>query len=152
MRHALCQVLKHGDEPSDCESSCPCYYSQIEGLGLYVVTITHYVIRIKKHLHNRIEIIKNRKAIIKIKSNRKEYESLHPYHYYIESFLCPSGKRSCIFSKFNPLNVDTPLIWTFFKTPSVSKFIGFNCSNDLLFFNAQPSDYVQMQLRLPTIT
>ena len=39
MRHALCQVLKHGDEPSDCESSCPCYYSQIEGLGLHVVNI-----------------------------------------------------------------------------------------------------------------
>ena len=35
----LCQVLKHGDEPSDCESSCPCYYSQIEGLGLHVVNI-----------------------------------------------------------------------------------------------------------------
>ena len=57
VRHALCQVLKHGDEPSDCESSCPCYYSQIEGLGLHVVNITRYVIRIKKHLHNRIEII-----------------------------------------------------------------------------------------------
>ena len=57
MRHALCQVLKHGDEPSDCESSCPCYYSQIEGLGLHVVYITRYVIRIKKHLHNQIGII-----------------------------------------------------------------------------------------------
>ena len=57
MRHALCQVLKHGDEPSDCESSCPCYYSQIEGLGLYVVYITHYVTKIKRHLHNQIEII-----------------------------------------------------------------------------------------------
>ena len=62
MRHALCQVLKHGNEQSDCESSCPCYYSQIEGLGLHVVYITRYVIRIKKHLHNRIEI--------KSKSNR----------------------------------------------------------------------------------
>ena len=57
MRHALCQVLKHGDEPSDCESSCPCYYSQIEGLGLYVVYITYYVTKIKRHLHNQIEII-----------------------------------------------------------------------------------------------
>ena len=72
MRHTLCQILKHGNEPGDCESSCPCYYSQIEGLGLHVVNITRYVIRIKKHLHNRIEIIK-------IVSNRKEYESLHPY-------------------------------------------------------------------------
>ena len=35
--------------------SCPCYYSQIEGLRLHVVYITRYVIRIKKHLHNRIE-------------------------------------------------------------------------------------------------
>ena len=49
--------------------SCPCYYSQIEGLRLHVVYITRYVIRIKKHLHNRIEIIE-------IESNRKEYESL----------------------------------------------------------------------------
>ena len=56
MRHALCQVLKHGNEPSDCESSCPCYYSQIEGLGLHVVYITRYVIRIKKHSHNRIKL------------------------------------------------------------------------------------------------
>ena len=151
MQHALCQVLKHGDEPSDCESSCPCYYSQIEGLGLHVVTITHHVIRIKKHLHNQIEIIENRKAIIEIKSNRKECESIHPI-IIIESFLCPLAKRSCIFSNFNQFNVDTPLIWTFSKTPSVSVFIGFNCRNDLLFFNAQPSDYVQMQLRLLTIT
>ena len=82
MQHTLCQVLQHGNKPSDCESSCPCYYSQIEGLGLHVVTLTRYVIRIKKHLHNQIEIIENRKAIIKIKSIRKEYESLHPYHYY----------------------------------------------------------------------
>ena len=67
MRNALCQVLKHGDEgPSGCESSCPYYYSQIEGLGLNVVTITRYVIRITKHLHNQIEIIE-------IESNRKEY-------------------------------------------------------------------------------
>ena len=57
VRHAICQVLKHGDEPSDCESSCPCYCSQIEGLGLHVVTITRYVIRITKHLYNRVEII-----------------------------------------------------------------------------------------------
>ena len=26
VRHVLCQVLKHGDEPSDCDSSFPCYY------------------------------------------------------------------------------------------------------------------------------
>ena len=40
-------------------------------LRLHVVNITRYVIRIKKHLHNRIEILK-------IELNRKEYESLHP--------------------------------------------------------------------------
>ena len=43
-----------------------------EGLRLHVAYIAHYVIRIKKHLHNGIKMIK-------IKSNRKEYESLHPY-------------------------------------------------------------------------
>ena len=73
VRQALCQVLKRGNEPSACESSCPCYYSQIEVLGLHVVYIMRHVISIKNHLHNRIEIIE-----IEIKSNRKEYESLHP--------------------------------------------------------------------------
>ena len=75
MRQAICRVLKNGHEPSDGESSCPCYCSQIEGVGLHVVNITRYVIRIKKHLHNR-----SRKAIIEIESNRKAYESLHPYY------------------------------------------------------------------------
>ena len=46
--------------------------TQIEGLGSHVVNITRYVIRIKKQLHNRIEIIE-------IESNRKECESLHHY-------------------------------------------------------------------------
>ena len=32
-------------------------YSEVEGLGFHVVNITRYVITIKKHLHNRIEII-----------------------------------------------------------------------------------------------
>ena len=59
MQHTLCQVLKHGDEPSDCESSCLCYYSYIfEGLGLHAVYITRYVVSFTKHLHNWIEIIK----------------------------------------------------------------------------------------------
>ena len=40
-------------------------------LRLHVVNITCYVIRIKKHLHNRIKILE-------IESNRKEYELLHP--------------------------------------------------------------------------
>ena len=66
------QVLKREDErPSDCKSSCPCYYFQIEGLGLHVY-ITHYVIKIKKLLHNQIKIIE-----IKL----KEYESLTPTLY-----------------------------------------------------------------------
>ena len=42
-------------------------------IGLRVVYITRYVIRIKKHLHNGIEIMEI------VESNRKEYESLHPY-------------------------------------------------------------------------
>ena len=61
---------------SDCESSCPCYYSQIEGLGLHVVNITRYVIRIKKHLHNRIEINRNRKTIIEIELNNIESQGI----------------------------------------------------------------------------
>ena len=39
---------------------------------MHFVYIMHHVIRIKTHLHDRIEIIE-------IESNRKEYESLHPY-------------------------------------------------------------------------
>ena len=59
VQHTLCQVLKHGDEPSDCEFSCLCYYSYIfEGLGLHAVYITRYVVSFTKHLHNWIEIIK----------------------------------------------------------------------------------------------
>ena len=45
----------NGDELSDGESSCPCFYSQIKGLWFHVVYIMRYVIRIKKHLHNEIE-------------------------------------------------------------------------------------------------
>ena len=45
-------------------------------LGLHVVYIMRYAIRIKKHLHNRIEIIE-------IELNRKEYESLHPYNFVV---------------------------------------------------------------------
>ena len=72
MRHCLCQVFKHGDkQPSDRESSCPCYYSLIEGLGLHVGYITHYVIRIEKQLRNQIEIIK----IILKGNNQNQIES-----------------------------------------------------------------------------
>ena len=41
MCDTLCQVLKYGDEASDCESSFPCYYSHIEGLGLHVAYIIY---------------------------------------------------------------------------------------------------------------
>ena len=41
------------------------------GVGLHVVYIIRYFIRIKKYLHNRIELIK-------IQSNHKEYELLQP--------------------------------------------------------------------------
>ena len=44
MQHTLCQVLKHGDEPSDYESSCLCYYSYIEDLGLHAVYILHIML------------------------------------------------------------------------------------------------------------
>ena len=60
VRHTLCQVLKQGNKrTSDSEYSCPCYYSQIKCLGLHVVYIVNTLcyIRIKKHLHNQIEII-----------------------------------------------------------------------------------------------
>ena len=58
----MCDTLfvrfsNNGDEPSDGESSCPCFYSQIEDLWFHVVYIMYYVIRMKKHLHNGIEIV-----------------------------------------------------------------------------------------------
>ena len=53
-------------------------YSQIEGLWFHVVYIMRYVIRIKKHLHKWNRNSRNRKAVIEIKLNRKEYELLHP--------------------------------------------------------------------------
>ena len=45
-------------------------------LGLHVVYIMRYAIRIKTHLHNRIEIIEIERQI---ESNRKEYESLQQH-------------------------------------------------------------------------
>ena len=58
MRHALCQVFKHGDkQPSDRESSCPCYYSLIEGLGCMLFTLRIMLSEInEKHLQDQIEI------------------------------------------------------------------------------------------------
>ena len=58
----MCDMLfvrfsNNGDELSDGESSCPCFYSQIKGLWFHVVYIMRYVMRIKKHLHNGIEIV-----------------------------------------------------------------------------------------------
>ena len=41
LQHTLYQVLKHGDEPSDCESSCLCYYCYIEGLGSNYLLYKH---------------------------------------------------------------------------------------------------------------
>ena len=35
----------------------PVSYSQIKGLWFHVVYITHHVIKVKKHLHSRIEIV-----------------------------------------------------------------------------------------------
>ena len=69
---------------SDCESSCPCYCSQIEGLGLHVVSITRYVIRIKKHWHNW-----NRKAIIEIDLKRAVKFNI-PFN--CEARAVPAGK------------------------------------------------------------
>ena len=77
VRNTLCQVLKHGDEPSNCESLHPCYYSLIEGLGLHVFNIKHYIIRIiiKKHIY----IIKSKSNGITRNMNRytpKDYRKL----------------------------------------------------------------------------
>ena len=54
--NALCEVLRQTwwwIRSSSCESFCPCYYSQIEGLGLHIVYNMHYVIRIMQHLPNQ---------------------------------------------------------------------------------------------------
>ena len=58
----MCNALfvrfsNNGDEPSDGKSSCPCFYSQIEGLWFHVVYMIRYAIRIKKHLRNGIKIV-----------------------------------------------------------------------------------------------
>ena len=74
---------------------------------MLIVTIMSYVIRIKKHLHNQIEIIENRKPMIEIESNRiaRNMNRYTPI-IIIESFLCPSEK-GLAFS----LN-STCLMWT----------------------------------------
>ena len=48
---------------------------RISGCMLFTIR-RRYVIRIKKHLHNRIEIIEIERQI---ESNRKEYESLQQH-------------------------------------------------------------------------
>ena len=73
VQHTLYQVLKHGDEPSDCESSCLCYYCYIEGLGLHTVYTARYVIRIKKRLRNRIEIERQKSKSNRIARNMNIY-------------------------------------------------------------------------------
>ena len=60
---------------------------------MHFVNITRYVIRIKKHLHNRIEIIEiEGLAIIEIELNRKEYESLHPVLVTVHARILPQGE------------------------------------------------------------
>ena len=73
VQHTLYQVLKHGDEPSDCESSCLCYYCYIEGLGLHAVYTARYVIRIKKRLRNRIKIERQESKSNRIARNMNIY-------------------------------------------------------------------------------
>ena len=54
-------------------------------------------------------------------------------HYY-RQFALSLGKESpYVFSRFNPLNTDTPLIQTLLMDPSVSQLMGyFDCRNVLV--------------------
>ena len=53
-------------------------------------------------------------------------------HYY-RQFALSLGKESpYVFSRFDPLNMDTPLIQTLLMDPSVSQLMGFDCSNVLV--------------------
>ena len=47
-------------------------------------------------------------------------------HYY-EVALSVGKESPYIFFKFNPLDTDTPLLWTIFMAPSVSVLTGFDC-------------------------
>ena len=49
-------------------------------------------------------------------------------HYYGQFALSLVKEGPYIFSKFNPLNTDTPLIRTFSMAPSVSVLTGFDCN------------------------
>lgn len=44
-----------------------------------------------------------------------------------DCFVPGEGESPYIFTKFNPLNKDTLLIWTFSVAPSVSVLMGLNC-------------------------
>ena len=105
VRNALYQVLKLGyEQPSGRESSCAFYYSQVGGLGLHVVYITHYVITITKHFRNN----RNRKAIIEIELNRKEY--LNSNQWSIINAACSDWLNRC---------------WAICYSPLVRKALGF---------------------------
>ena len=127
MQHALCQVLKHGDEPSDCESSCPCYYSQIEGLGLHVVNITRYVIRIKKHLHNRIEIIEIERQ--QSKSNRSARNMNRYTHTFVTGRMHAMTRRRQMFGKASSSQTPGAKIRLF------GSFLSVNCQSVLSVFH-----------------
>ena len=50
-------------------------------------------------------------------------------HYYGQFALCLGKECPNVFSKFNPLNTDTPLIWRLSMAPSVSILTEFDCIN-----------------------
>ena len=61
---------------------------------MLIVTIMSYVIRIKKHLHNQIEIIENRKPMIEIESNRiaRNMNRYSPLSLLLKVFFVPRKK------------------------------------------------------------
>ena len=49
-------------------------------------------------------------------------------HYYTQFALSLGKESPYIFSKFNPINTDTPLIQTLSMAPPVSILTGFDCT------------------------
>ena len=56
-----------------------------------------------------------------------DFDPFRAPRYYRQFALSLATALSYIFSKFNPLNTDTPLIRTLSMTPLVSVLTGFDC-------------------------
>ena len=85
----------------------------------------------RKRLHCRLQLSRINGTV---KPDFTDNRLIRTPHYYGQFALSLGKEIPYNFSKFNPRNTDTPLIWTLFMPPSVTFLTGFNCSTFILLF------------------